>query len=287
MRLLPSEGSRFLQLRLIMKTILFKIGGFEAKGYGFMIGIGFLLAIFVGEYRAKKKHMQDEAVFDIAIFAGLSGFLGAKLLYVIVNFGEFLKNPLTVLGSSGFVVYGGIIVGVAAGYVYTKIKKLNFMDYFDLIMPEISIAQGFGRIGCFLAGCCYGKETQAFFGVEFPAGSMAPSGVKLIPTQLFSAAGDFAIAAVLIVLADVVFDKARKMQASEGEKASKTLGCISGDIGCMYIFLYGTGRFLIEFLRNDYRGEIGFISTSQFISIIIIAVGIAVYIFNRKKSAKL
>ena len=282
-----------------MKTVLFEIAGLKVKGYGFMIGIGFLLAIFVGEYRAKKKGMRDESIFDIAIIAALSGFLGAKLLYVIVSFEDFLKDPLAVIGSSGFVVYGGIIAGVLAGYLYTRFKKLDFMDYFDLVMPEIAIAQGFGRLGCFLAGCCYGKETHSWFGVEFPADSMAPAGIKLIPTQLISAAGDLLIAAILIILADKVFKKVREQriqqkdimaaemsEATEIVPVSKKFGYRAGDIGCMYMWLYGAGRFAIEFLRNDYRGEIGFMSTSQFISIFIILAGVIIFMFNRRKTAK-
>ena len=123
------------------------------------------------------------------------------MLYVIVEWKRFVQDPWSVLGSAGFVVYGGIITGVLAGYIYTRIKKISFVQYFDLIMPEIAIAQGFGRIGCFLAGCCYGRKTDSFLGVIFPEGSMAPAGVKLLPTQLFMSAGDFLIALLLILYA--------------------------------------------------------------------------------------
>ena len=95
-----------------MKTDLFHIGKFVIHGYGLMIGIGFVLALLVGEYRAKKMGMKEEALIDIAIIAGVSGFLGAKLLYIIVSFKDFIEDPIGVLGSSGFVVYGGLIAGV-------------------------------------------------------------------------------------------------------------------------------------------------------------------------------
>ena len=130
-----------------MKIDLFQIGNFHVHGYGFMIGIGFLLALALGCMRAKKLGLKDESVIDIAILAGVCGFLGAKLLYVIVSFKDFLKDPLAVLGSEGFVVYGGIIAGVLAAWIYCKVKKLVFLEYFDLIMPEVALAQGFGRIG--------------------------------------------------------------------------------------------------------------------------------------------
>ena len=188
-----------------MKIDLFKIGSLTVHGYGFMIGVGFILAMLLAEYRAKKLGLREESVIDITIIAGLSGFLGAKLLYVIVEFDAFVKNPKAVLGSSGFVVYGGIIAGVLCCILYCKIKKLNFLEYFDLVMPEIALAQGFGRIGCFLAGCCYGRETTSHFGVVFPASSQAPAGVNLIPTQLISAGANFINMIILLVIAYSVF----------------------------------------------------------------------------------
>ena len=121
-----------------------------------------------------------------------------------------------------------------------------------------------------LAGCCYGRETTAAWGITFPADSMAPSGIKLIPTQLLSAAGDFLIAAILIWIAHRFLYQQKKL--------------ITGDIGSIYLLLYGIGRFLIEFLRNDYRGAVGFLSTSQFISVFIVALGVTLMVYHRKKN---
>lgn len=256
-----------------MKIELFKIGSISIPGYGFMVGIGFIIALFVGEFRAKRKGLNEEAVIDIAVIAAIMGFLGAKILYIIVDFKTFIQAPLDFLGSSGFVIYGGIISGILCNMLYCKVKKLDFLTYFDLIMPEISIAQGFGRIGCFLAGCCYGKETDSAFSVVFPANSQAPAGVALIPVQIYSAIGNFILAAVLIVFADILFEKSKKS--------------LSGDIASMYMVLYGIGRFIIEFFRNDYRGVIGFLSTSQFISIFIVAIGIALYVVKHRRAANI
>lgn len=261
-----------------MRLEMFRIGNIPIYSYGLMIAIGLLLALFVGQYRFKKHKLDDEIVFDLILICAISGFLGAKLLYVIVEFKDFMENPMQVLGSAGFVVYGGIITGVLAGYIYTRVKKLNFMEVFDCVMPEVALVQAFGRIGCFLAGCCYGRKTDSFLGVVFPEGSLAPPGVKLLPTQLFSSAGDLIIAVLLMVLADCVYKNVKK-------QSSKKFGHVYGDIGCTYMLLYGVGRFLIEFLRNDVRGEVGILSTSQFISIFIVALGIGLMIFNRKKIA--
>lgn len=245
-----------------MHNELFSIGPVTIYGYGAMIGIGVLCCIWMGMYRAKKYGMKEEAVLDIAIYGLLAGFLGAKLLYVIVEWKTFLKDPMSVLGSEGFVVYGGIIMGVLAAIIYCKKKGYVFLEYFDLLCASIAIAQGFGRIGCFLAGCCYGRVTESALGVVFPAGSLAPSGVKLLPTQLFSSAGDFGIMFALLW-----HFKRRKHV---------------GDTGYTYMLLYGIGRFFIEFLRNDNRGEVGALSTSQFISLFIVAAAVVLLLRNKK-----
>lgn len=245
-----------------MKNIIFSIGPLTIYGYGLMIGLGVLLCILMGMMRAKKYGLKEEAVIDIAIYGLIIGFLGAKLLFVIVEWKDFIANPMSVLGTEGFVVYGGISAGVAAAIVYCRLKKLIFLEYFDLLSASIALAQGFGRIGCFLAGCCYGRETDSVLGVVFPAGCMAPAGVKVLPTQLFSSAGDFVIMAFLIW-----HYKRRKYV---------------GDTGFLYMLVYGIGRFFIEMLRNDNRGEVGFLSTSQFISIFIVAAALLLLARNRR-----
>lgn len=246
-----------------MKNDLFSIGNFTIHGYGLMIAIGFLLCVIMGMYRAKKLKLSSEAILDIALIGLVAGFIGAKLLYIIVEFPDFLEDPLRVIGSEGFVVYGGIAAGVLAGVIYCYVKNLVFWDYFDLAAPSIALAQGVGRIGCFLAGCCYGRETDSWCGVVFPEGSLAPAGVKLIPTQLISSAGDLLIMVILLW-----FHKRAKRR---------------GDVGALYMLLYGIGRFIIEFFRWDDRGTIGALSTSQAISIVIVIGAVVLFISNRKR----
>lgn len=247
-----------------MKIDLFTIGNLTVHGYGLMIGIGILCCVFMASYRAKRKGLSTDAIMDIAIYGLIAGFIGAKLLFLIVEFEDFIHNPLQLIGSSGFVVYGGIIAGVIAAIIYCRKKRYAFMEYFDLAAPSIAMAQGFGRIGCFLAGCCYGRVTDSVFGVVFPENSMAPAGVKLLPTQLFSSAGDFLIMIILLLYS---------------RKAKKP-----GNVGILYMVLYGVGRFSIEFLRIDDRGGFGALSTSQWISIgIVILAGILYYFVNLKE----
>lgn len=237
-----------------MKISLFSIGPVTIPGYGFMIAVGVICCVAMAMKRAKKYGMSDEAVIDIAICGLAAGFLGAKLLYLVVEWRAFLADPLSMLGSRGFVVYGGISAGVLGAIIYCKYKKLVFLEYFDLCAPSIALAQGFGRIGCFMAGCCYGKETDLPIGVIFPENSMAPAGVKVLPTQLFSSAGNFCIMFFLL------------WHYKRGKRV--------GDTGFVYMLLYGIGRFFLEFLRNDDRGVVGILSTSQFISLFIVAAAI-------------
>lgn len=246
-----------------MYNNIFSIGPIVIRGYGLMIAIGVITALFIGDTRAKKRGLNPDEIWNLTLVCAVFGFLGAKLLFVIVDWRNFLQDPLSVLKTNGFVVYGGIIAGVLAGYIWCRIRKLVFLDYFDIVLPSVAVAQGFGRVGCFLAGCCYGRETDSAFAIVFHNSEYAPNDVRLIPTQLISAAGMMAIACILFIYA--------RRPVKQGR------------VGFLYLILYSLGRFLIEFLRNDYRGEIGFLSTSQFISIFILVVGIAGFIFMGKR----
>lgn len=110
-----------------MKMNLFTIGGITIHGYGLMIGLGILLCVWMGMHRAKKHGLNSESVLDIALIGVVSGFLGAKLLFIIVELKQFLHNPLSVIGSEGFVVYGGIIAGVISAIIYCRQKKYKFL----------------------------------------------------------------------------------------------------------------------------------------------------------------
>lgn len=250
-----------------MKEELFRIGPFVAHSYGAMIALGVFAAVFVAERRARKIGLNDTILFSLALWCLGGGMLGAKLLYLITELdaiiaGTFEWNSML----DGFVVYGGILGGILTGFIYVKCKKLPFLPYFDLVMPSIALAQGFGRIGCFLAGCCYGRETDSVFGVVFKNSNYAPNNVALLPTQLISSAADFLHFFLLVFLA---------------KKVKK-----EGMIGAFYLIFYSIGRFLIEFLRNDPRGGVLGLSTSQFISVFILLVGVGLLVFFAKRKDK-
>lgn len=250
-----------------MHNEILRIGRFTIHGYGLMIAIGVVAALVVATLRAKKKGLDGDITFNLTILSVISGFIGAKILYILVEWKDFIQNPLMVVSGSGFVVYGGIIVGALTAVLYCRWKKISFMSYFDLLMPSVAIAQGFGRLGCLLAGCCYGQPTDAWYGIVFQTSAIAPNGVSLFPSQIVSSLMNFAIAAILILFA-------RKNK-------------IAGRVGALYLILYSVGRFIIEFFRNDFRGSIGFMSTSQFISIFVIVLALALFFRNKwwKKSS--
>jgi len=253
-----------------MAIDLFTIGGFTVHGYGLMIAIGFMLALIYASWQCKKKGLDGDFVFNMAMLVLVFGWLGGKILYTIVEFKAFLENPMGVIASEGFVVYGGIVTGTLTVIIYCKMKKKNFFEYADTIVAGVAINQAFGRIGCFLAGCCYGRQTDSCIGVVFPETSMAPAGIPLIPTQLISAAGDALLFVILFLL----------INSKKYRKGVPLSAYFTG---------YAFGRAIIECFRADRRGSVGNLSTSQFIAIFAGATGLLVlsYILRNTKAAEI
>ncbi len=250
-----------------MKPVLFSIGDVNIYSYGLMYAIALIAGLLSAEYRAKKHGLDKDFTFNLGFGCIIFGVIGAKLFYLLtitdrlaLDFWGTISRTLT----SGFVVYGGIIIGVLFGLVYCKRKKKDFWDYLDIAVFSIALGQAIGRIGCFLGGCCHGIATDAWYGIAFPEGAAeAPAGIPVIPTQLISSALNLINAAVLLI----------------AYRRFKQKGCTSA----LYMINYGTGRFLIEFIRDDYRGNIGFLSTSQFISVFVILLGVILMIVFCKK----
>ncbi len=249
-----------------MKNELLHIGSFTVYGYGLMIAVGIVFCYYTLEFRAYRKHLDQEKVFGLFITGAVSGFASAKLLFWITEWKDFLNHPVVYLTNpaDGFVVYGGILGGIFFCYLYCKTRHMNFWAYFDLTMPSIALAQGFGRLGCFLAGCCYGKETSSFFSVVFSESEFAPNGVSLIPTQIYSSLLNFLHFFLLLFL-----DKHMKKE---------------GQLAACYMIFYSVGRFIMEFFRGDLeRGRISVFSTSQFIGIFTFIIGVLLFLRAEKK----
>lgn len=240
-----------------MRNELLTIGPLTVYGYGAMIAVGILAAWILADYRARKHEYNRDHVFFLLIWCVLGGMLGAKVLFWITEWKSVLQDPGFILETltDGFVVYGGIIGGILAGWIYCKVQKASFLAYFDLLMPSVALAQGFGRIGCLLAGCCYGRETDSLLSITFQNSDFAPNHVALIPTQIYSSILDFVNCLVLLMIA-------RKKKRD-------------GQVAACYLIFYSAGRFILEFFRGDLiRGSVGILSTSQFISLFTGAAGV-------------
>ena len=208
----------------------------------------------------------------VFMFAALGTLLGMHILYGITNipywnklleakdFMDFLNRFGIIFGGSVF--YGGLIGGMIAGGISAKVQKLPMEDVTDCSAPVIAIIHGFGRIGCFLAGCCYGVEWE--HGLTFHDSIVeSANGVPRLPVQLIEAGFEFALGILLFILV-----KKRKLY---------------GRLLCFYLIAYPIGRFIIEFWRGDeYRGFIGALSTSQLISIGFF-VGTLVFLITKRK----
>ena len=237
------------------------IFGLNLYPYGLMLGIGLVLAIFVFMKRCNNRGFDEDSAFNLAVTAGICGILGAKLFFIIFEFPEIIKDPILIITdfSNGFVLYGGVIIGILVGFIYAKVIKWPFIKILDIAVPSISLAQAFGRLGCLFAGCCYGKETNSFLGIELNNSPYAPHNVHLLPTQIISSLGDLIIFSILLW-----FDNKKKKR--------------DGQTGALYLIIYSIGRFSVEFLRGDPRGTIlNILSTSQFISIFIFAAGLILF----------
>lgn len=241
-----------------MRIILFEIFGVQVKSYGLMIAIGIIVAAALFINKGKNKGYNEDYLLNLIIFAVIGGIFGGKGLFIITEFTNIIKDPRILLDFGyGFVIYGAIGGGALAIYLYCRKKSWNVIEMLDMTVPGLAIAQGFGRIGCFLAGCCYGAETTLPIGVEFPEGSLAPAGIHVHPTQIYSSVFDFLLGFFLLYYS----------------KRERQRGKVMG----LYLIVYSVGRFLVEFLRNDPRGSVGILSTSQFIAIFTLALGISIF----------
>ena len=247
----------------------YNIFGITIGVQGIFFVLAYLTALIVTMIRAKRRNLDTDFILGILINAIIFGILGAKLLYIIAvartmylfNFFSYLLKPY------GFVAYGGIILGILSNLIWCFIKKKDFYTYFDIVMPSVAAAQAVGRMGCLCNGCCYGyaETTWHWYNIMYTQSKELYNFIPYIPVQLISAIGDLLICIILIIASNKIKTK--------------------GYIATLYMILYGVGRFFVEFLRADKRGNVGPLSTSQFISIIIVIIAIIQFIYckNRDK----
>ncbi len=253
-----------------MYPVLLKIGSIPIHTYGFMIAIGFLVAVWVIRRLALGSKLDVDRVLDLTFWSLLFGFVCARLLFVITQFGTFLANPLDVfkIWEGGLVFFGGPLAVIPFVAWYVRRFKLPLWKVMDTMIPGRGIAHAFGRVGCIAAGCCYGRPTGGDWGFRFTTGLVDAHlrGVPLHPTQLYESLALLGLfIGLLYVYRKKVFD---------------------GQVVLTYFIVYPVIRSLIEIFRGDLvRGFVieGILSTSQFISILVFAGASATLAYRLKQ----
>ncbi|MEW6001727.1 MAG: prolipoprotein diacylglyceryl transferase [Nitrospirota bacterium] len=253
-----------------MHPVVFKFGPLTIHTYGVFLAAGFILGLGLALRQARKEGIPSNKIIDLGFYTLFSALLGSRLLFVAINAGHYLKNPLDMLKvwEGGLVFYGGVLLAVPVAIWYIRKNSLGIWSMADIFAPSLAIGHAIGRIGCFFAGCCYGKPAEWLpWAVTFTDPQcLAPINVRLHPTQLYESAGEFLNFFVLIVL--------RKYKS------------FNGQLFMTYLLLYSVLRFLVEFFRGDVdRGLLIYnISLSQGISFILFLIALTGLAILRKRS---
>ncbi len=255
-----------------MHPVLIDLGFFQIPTYGVLLYSGIVLAIYLASRRARLVGMSGTHVMDLGAWVVLSGLAGAKILLVITD-PSYLSSLAGLWGllRAGGVFYGGLVAALVAAVVLLHRFNLPFLKVADVLAPSVALGHFFGRLGCFSAGCCYGRACSPSLGVVFTKPLAAeisgtPLNVPLYPTQLYEAAFNLANYAFLAWLF-------RRRLAP-------------GSVLGAYLISYGVARFVIEFFRGDAdRGFVlgGALSTSQAIAALMVPLGAGILVWARKR----
>jgi phosphatidylglycerol:prolipoprotein diacylglycerol transferase len=248
-----------------MHPVLVSIFGLEIKTYGVIVAVAFLAGIYLASMLAEREGIKKDTIIDLGIVIIICALLGARILYVLIWWKDYLKHPLDIfkVWEGGLVYYGGFLMAVAGVLWWLKRNKLPFLKVTDILTPFLALGHSIARIGCFCSGCCYGRPDP--HGIIFKS---IGDNIPHLPTQLYESAANFLNFIVLILF----YRYARRKQ---------------GDVFYLYLLNYGVIRTLIELFRADpERGVILGLSTSTFISIFLILGGAAGLIYNRVANGK-
>jgi phosphatidylglycerol:prolipoprotein diacylglycerol transferase len=255
-----------------MYPVLFEIGRFPIYAYGLLLAAAYLLGLQLAVTRARARGLDGGRVMDLGIWVIVSALVGAKLLLLLVDFDHFRRNPseLFSLVRSGGVFYGGLVVAVPVALLYARRAGLPIWTTSDAFAPGIALGHVVGRLGCLLAGCCYGRPTTLPWGITFTNPLAAQNagttlGIPLHPTQLYEAGAELIILIVLLAT----------------ERRGRPF---PGRTVWSYMLLYAVSRFVIEFYRGDPRGMVGALSTSQFISVLLVPLSVAMLVWLSRRA---
>lgn len=238
---------------------LLEFGPVTIYSYGVLLAAAYLVGLKLALMRSRARGIDAQRVMDLGIFVIISALLGAKLMLLVVDFEYFSRSPAGLLSliRAGGVFYGGLLFAVAVAFWYLRRHRMPVWRTCDAFAPGIALGHAVGRLGCLLAGCCYGRPTNMPWSITFTNTFAAsnvgtPLGVHLHPTQLYES---FAELTILLILLG---------SESRGRQ-------FPGRTFWLYILLYGVSRFITEFYRGDPRGMVfDLLSTSQFISVLLV-----------------
>lgn len=257
-----------------MHPILFEIGSFPVYTYGVLLAAAYLLGLQFAIVRGRRRGLDPNRTMDLGIWIIISALIGAKALLLIVEWNTFKTDPgeLFTLLRSGGVFYGGLIAAVTVALWYLWRHRMPMWTVTDVFAPGIALGHVIGRLGCLFAGCCFGRRAEDLpwaitFRNEYAAQNVGtPLNVPLHPTQLYEAGAELLILVFLLLT----------------ERKGRPF---PGRTFWGYMFLYGVSRFIIEFYRGDARGMIGSLSTSQFVSAVIVPLSlIMLFMLSRRFS---
>jgi phosphatidylglycerol:prolipoprotein diacylglycerol transferase len=254
---------------------LLELGPVTVYSYGVLLAAAYLLGLKLAMVRARARGLDSARVLDLGIYIIISALVGAKLMLLAVDFQHFRDSPseLLSLARSGGVFYGGLILAVIVALWYIRRQGLPMWTTCDVFAPGIALGHAVGRIGCLLAGCCYGRPTALPWGITFTdpfaaANVGTPLGVPLHPTQLYEAGAELLILGLLLAT----------------ERRGRPF---PGRTFWGYLLLYGISRYIIELFRGDDRGMVfGLFSTSQFVSVMLVPLSIIMLVWLSRRTTE-
>lgn len=245
-----------------MWPVIFQWGSVQVYSFGLMVAAGVLVAIFLmGREAEKTRFPTRDQIFDLVFFTVLSGFAGARFLYVIEHWADYQTNPLMIFAfwEGGLIFYGGLIASLAGLFLFFRIRQLPPLKTLDFLVPYVALCHAFGRVGCFLNGCCLGDICQFAWAVRFPGES-----VSRHPVQLYEALLDLGLFLAL----------------QRVKKKSYPAGLVS----CGYFAGYALIRFVVESVRRS-NPVFFYLTHNQWLSILIFALSLAAAAFIWRRSA--
>ncbi len=238
-----------------MHPDLFSIGPLTVHTYGLFVAIGVIAGIFTAVRLGKSSGIPAEQILDMGFMIVLAGIVGSRVAYIAINFSHYMSNPgdILKLWHGGLVFSGGLVTVIIVLIWYTRRKDIGIWLMGDIWAPAAAIGQAIGRIGCFMAGCCYGRPTNLACGVVFTnPKSLATQNIPIHPTQLYSSLSGLIIFIILIMI---------------GRKKR-----FKGQVLLWFLILHSTSRLIVERFRGDYRGMIlfGNFTTTQLVTLFIL-----------------